>query len=101
MINLDTLFILPNMKFSMAKFSIIFTSLCILLLGSHTSLAQVNTVEFGKNRVQFKKFKWQYYQTKNFNTYFNQNGQELAKFIAQVAEEEAPKIEAFTEYRIQ
>jgi hypothetical protein len=101
MINLDTLFILPNMKFSMAKFSIIFTSLCILLLGSHISLAQVNTVEFGKNRVQFKKFKWQYYQTKNFNTYFNQNGQELAKFIAQVAEEETPKIEAFTEYSLQ
>ena len=101
MINLDTLFILPNMKFSMAKFSIIFTSLCILLLGSHTASAQVNTVEFGKNRVQFKKFKWQYYQTKNFNTYFNQNGQELAKFIAQVAEEETPKIEAFTEYSLQ
>ena len=101
MINLDTLIILPNMKFSMAKFSIIFTSLCILLLGSHISSAQVNTVEFGKNRVQFKKFKWQYYQTKNFNTYFNQNGQELAKFIAQVAEEETPKIEAFTEYSLQ
>ena len=101
MINLDTFFILPNMTFSMAKFSIIFTSLCILLLGSLLSLAQVNTVEFGKNRVQFKKFKWQYYQTKNFNTYFNQNGQELAKFIAQVAEEETPKIEAFTEYSLQ
>jgi uncharacterized protein YjiK len=101
MINLDRLFILPNMTFSMAKFSIIFTSLCILLLGSHISSAQVNTVEFGKNRVQFKKFKWQYYQTKNFNTYFNQNGQELAKFIAQVAEEETPKIEAFTEYSLQ
>ena len=101
MINLDTFFILQNMKFSMAKFSKIFTSLCILLLGSLLSLAQVNTVEFGKNRVQFKKFKWQYYQTKNFNTYFYQNGQELAKFIAQVAEEETPKIEAFTEYSLQ
>ncbi len=101
MINLDTFFILPNIKFSMAKFSIIFTYLCILLFGSYTSTAQVNTVEFGKNRVQFKKFKWQYYQTKNFNTYFNQNGQELAKFIAQVAEEETPKIEAFTEYSLQ
>jgi hypothetical protein len=85
----------------MVKFRIIFTSLCILLLGSFTSSAQVNSVEFGKNRVQYKKFKWQYYQSKNFNTYFNQNGQELAKFVAQVAEEEAPKIEAFTEYSLQ
>ncbi|MEP6626971.1 MAG: hypothetical protein ABJA32_03265, partial [Ginsengibacter sp.] len=59
--------------------------------------AQVSSVEFGKNRVQFKKFKWQYYQTTNFNAYFNQNGQELAKFVAQVAEEELPGIEKFVE----
>ena len=81
MINLDTLIILPNMKFSMAKFSIIFTSLCILLLGSHISSAQVNTVEFGKNRVQFKKFKWQYYQTKNFNTYFKYRASDKLKYF--------------------
>ena len=61
----------------------------------------INSVEFGRNRVQFKKFKWQYYQTQNFNTYFNQNGQELAKFVLQVAEEELPNIENFTEYGLQ
>ncbi|MEO5889268.1 MAG: hypothetical protein ABIQ31_03400 [Ferruginibacter sp.] len=85
----------------MVKFRIIFTTLCIVLLGSSTIYAQVNAVEFGKNRVQYKKFKWEFYQTRNFNVYFNQNGQELAKFVAQVAEEEAPKIEAFTEYSLQ
>ena len=101
MIGLNRVILLSNINFSMVKFRLIFTSLWILLLGSLTVSAQVNSVEFGKNRVQFKKFKWQYYQTKNFNTYFNQNGQELAKFVAQVAEEEAPKIEAFTEYSLQ
>ncbi|MEP7144902.1 MAG: hypothetical protein ABI707_18600 [Ferruginibacter sp.] len=85
----------------MAKFRIIFTIVCIVLVGSYPVSAQVNNVEFGKNRVQYKKFKWQFYQTRNFNVYFNQNGQELAKFVAQVAEEEAPKIEAFTEYSLQ
>ncbi|MEO6731785.1 MAG: hypothetical protein ABIN01_11270 [Ferruginibacter sp.] len=89
------------MTFSMVKFRIIFTTLCIVLLGFFTASAQVNTVEFGKNRVQYKKFKWQFYQTRNFNTYFNQNGEALGKFVAQVAEEEAPKIEAFTEYSLQ
>ena len=63
--------------------------------------AQVSSVEFGKNRVQFKKFKWQYYQTSNFNSYFNQNGQEIAKYVAQVAEEELPAIEKFVEYSLQ
>ena len=86
----------------MAKLSrIYFIALYILLVGAYTSSAQVNAVEFGKNRVQYKKFKWQYYQTKNFNTYFNQNGQELAKFVLQVAEEELPAIETFTEYSMQ
>jgi hypothetical protein len=63
--------------------------------------AQVNAVEFGKNRLQFKKFKWQYYQTKNFNVYFNQGGQELAKFVAQSAEKELPQIETAAEYSLQ
>ncbi len=87
----------------MVKFSrIFFTTICFFVMGASSSFAQViNAVEFGKNRVQYKKFKWQYYQSKNFNTYFNQNGQELAKFVLQVAEEELPDIENFTEYSMQ
>ena len=85
----------------MSKFRIILTTIGIVLFSSYMSFSQVNTVEYGRNRVQYKKFKWQYYQTKNFNTYFNQGGQEIAKFVAQVAEEEAPSIEAFTEYSLQ
>lgn len=63
--------------------------------------AQVNTVEFGKNRLQFKKFKWQYYQTDNFNSYFSENGMPLAKYVAQIAEKELPSIEQFVEYGLQ
>ena len=63
--------------------------------------AQVSSVEYGKNRVQYKKFKWRYYQTRNFNTYFNQGGLQLGKFVAQVAEEELPLLEEFVEYGMQ
>ncbi len=63
--------------------------------------AQVNTVEFGKNRVQYQKFNWKFYQTENFNTYFSQDGLALGKFVAQVAEEELPAIEEFVEYGLQ
>lgn len=63
--------------------------------------AQVNTVEFGKNRLQYKKFKWKFYQSENFNTYVAQGGTELGKFVAQVAEEELPELEAFIEYSLQ
>ena len=74
---------------------------CLLLIACFHLDAQVNAVEFGKNRVQFKKFKWYYYQTKNFNVYYYQNGEELAKFIAQSAEKELPQMEAAAEYSLQ
>jgi len=78
-------------------------SACFLAVaGFSTVSAQVlENVRFGKNRVQYKKFKWQYFQSRNFNTFFNQNGDEIAKFVMQVAEEELPKIEEFTEYSLQ
>jgi hypothetical protein len=72
----------------------------LFFFGSRT-LAQVNTVEFGKNRLQFKKFKWKYYQTTNFNTYFEEGGQDLGKYVAQLAEKELPAIEKFVEYGLQ
>ena len=78
-----------------------FVLLCSLLIITSDSFSQVNTVEFGKNRVQYKKFKWQYYQTDNFNTYFYENGQTIAKYAAQIAEQELPELEKFIEYGLQ
>jgi hypothetical protein len=63
--------------------------------------AQVNTVEFGKNRVQYQKFNWKFYQTDNFNTYFSQDGLAIGKYVAQIAEKELPGIEEFVEYGLQ
>ena len=79
----------------------IFLLSAFLFMAGLLTNAQVSSVEFGKNRVQFKKFKWQYYQTINFNSYFNQNGQEIAKYVAQVAEQELPGVEKFVEYSLQ
>ncbi len=74
---------------------------CLFILTSTITHAQVNTVEFGKNRVQYQKFKWKYYQTENFNTYFSQDGLGLGKYVAQIAETELPSIEEFVEYGLQ
>lgn len=62
---------------------------------------QISNVEFGKNRLQFKKFAWDYLQTSNFDVYYNKGGKELAKFALQVAEENLPQIEKFVEYSLQ
>ncbi len=85
----------------MAKFGRISLISFFVFTCSYFAEAQVNSVEFGKNRVQYRKFKWKYYQTKNFNVYFYNNGEELAKFIAQSAEKELPQIEAAAEYSLQ
>jgi hypothetical protein len=72
-----------------------------LALSTLSTYAQVNAVEFGKNRVQYQKFNWKYYQTENFNTYFSQDGLELGKYVAQVAEQELTQLEEFIEYGLQ
>lgn len=72
-----------------------------LLMLTPGIFSQVNTVEFGKNRVQYRKFKWQYYQSDNFNVYFYENGQTIAKYATQIAEQELPGIEQFVEYGLQ
>lgn len=74
---------------------------CLSVFLSMETAAQVNTVEFGKNRVQYQKFKWKYYQTENFNSYFSQDGLGLGKYVAQVAELELSSIEEFVEYGLQ
>src|SRR5438270_2793390 len=75
--------------------------LALLVLVSFDIHAQVNAVTFGKNRVQYQKFSWKYYQTDNFNTYFSQDGLELGRSVAQIAEKELPQLEEFTEYGLQ
>lgn len=69
-----------------------------ILCGPLILKAQTNTVEFGQNRVQYKNFKWRYYSTRHFYTYFSQNGLELGKYVAQAAEKELPQLEQFMEF---
>ena len=76
-------------------------SIIVLLSISVSSGAQVNAVQFGKNRVQFQKFNWKYYQTENFNTYFSQDGLEIGKYVAQIAEGELKSVEEFVEFGMQ
>ena len=77
--------------------------LCIIIIFSVSAKtnAQVNAVQFGKNRVQYQKFDWKYYQTENFNSYFSQDGLELGKYVAQIAESELRSLEEFVEFGLQ
>ncbi len=61
------------------------------------SNSQVNAVEFGKNRIQYKKFNWKFYEGQNFDVYVTQGGTELGNFVSQMAETELAGIETFME----
>ena len=41
---------------------------------------------FGKNKVQYKDFQWEFIQTDHFDVYYSQDGYELASFAADAAE---------------
>ncbi|MEZ4978804.1 MAG: hypothetical protein R2772_05860 [Chitinophagales bacterium] len=42
---------------------------------------QASQISFGKNRVQYKDFDWQFYETDNFRIYFYQGGQDIGKYV--------------------
>ena len=48
---------------------------------------QVGFAQFGKNKIQYSKFDWQYIQSKHFDVYYYEGGKKLAEFAAEVAEE--------------
>lgn len=85
----------------MAKVSRIILIFILFVAFGKFSSSQVNSVKFGKNRTQYKKQKWQFYQSPNFNVYFNEGGLELAKFVVQAAENQLEQMEAAAEYSLQ
>lgn len=64
----------------MLLFAFIITAFTIL--SSNQAMAQ-----FGKNKVQYKQFKWKFIQSKHFDIYFYQGGEYLADYTAKVAEQ--------------
>ncbi|UCE05724.1 MAG: PD40 domain-containing protein [bacterium] len=41
---------------------------------------------FGKNKVQYETFEWQFIQSEHFDIYFTKGGEKVAEFTAEVAE---------------
>lgn len=80
----------------LSKISLLLMMLCV----ATPMLAQGIQTEFGKNRVQYHDFEWNFYETDNYIVYFYQGGQDLAKFSLQIAEDERLKIEDKLEHQL-
>ncbi|MGE5313134.1 MAG: peptidase MA family metallohydrolase [Acidobacteriota bacterium] len=75
-----------------------FLFLLLLLLPFCTASAQEGN--FGKNKVQYKKFDWSFIQTDHFDIYFYQEGLPLATFTAAAAESAYASISKSFRYQI-
>lgn len=62
--------------------------------------SQAATVTFGQNRVQYKDFDWQYYESDHFITYFYPGGQDIAKYVIKSAEDNMQPIADLLNYKL-
>ncbi len=56
---------------------------------------------FGKNRVQYNSFYWQYFRYPKFDTYFNEYGKDLALYTEWAANQEIQRIEKLLDYTLE
>ena len=74
--------------------------LIILVLCGGAMYAHAQNSVFGKNKIQYKNFHWQYIQTDHFDIYFSQDGYELAQFTANTSEAAYASIKKLLRYEI-
>jgi hypothetical protein len=58
-------------------------------------------MDFGKNRVQYNDFYWYFYRYEDFDTYFNQQGKNLANYTSDYLHKEISRIESFFDYELE
>ena len=58
-------------------------------------------MDFGKNLVQYNDFYWYFYRYEDFDTYFNQQGKNLANYTSDYLHEEISRIESFFDYELE
>ena len=74
------------------------TCMVALTVAGHGQFS--GSLPFGKNKVQYQKFDWKYIQSENFDVYFHQGGDYVAKFTAMKAEEALREIQSTLSYSI-
>jgi hypothetical protein len=65
----------------------------VLTLTSKAQFYNGHQMSFGKNRVQYNDFYWQYFRFEKFDTYFYVSGDRLAAYVSRMAFEEIERAE--------
>ena len=76
------------------KYAILLALLMAVFLPVHAQFYNGMNMPFGKNRVQWADFHWSYYMNDNFDVYFYQGGNDLARYAQAYAKDQIPRLEA-------
>lgn len=82
------------------KLTIILLSF-LLYLNARGQFYNGHQMTFGKNKVQYYDYYWQYYRFDNFDCYFNEFGRDLAQFTANYATKKLEEIEDYFDYTLE
>jgi len=74
---------------------------CVLYLSASAQFYNGHQMSFGKNKVQYYDFYWQYYRFDDFDCYFNEYGRDLAQFTANYALKKITEVEDFFDYGLE
>ena len=71
----------------------VFALLLAMAPMAHAQFYNGMNMPFGKSRVQWGDFHWSYYMNDNFDVYFYQGGDDLAKYAQAYAKDQIPRLE--------
>ncbi|MBQ8957448.1 MAG: PD40 domain-containing protein [Bacteroidales bacterium] len=78
---------------SKKTYAILLLALFLAAPMAHAQFYNGMNMPFGKNRVQWNDFHWSYYMNDNFDVYFYQGGNDLAKYAQAYAKDQIPRLE--------
>ena len=78
---------------SKTKYVFLFALFLVMASTVHAQFYNGMNMPFGKNRVQWNDFHWSYYMNDNFDVYFYQGGNDLARYAQAYAKEQIPLLE--------
>ena len=73
----------------------------MIFLNAEGQFYNGHQMSFGKNRVQYFNYYWQFYRFDNFDCYFNEYGRDLALFTANYATKKLNEIEDYFDYTLE
>lgn len=83
--------------------SLYFTAILIFSLqfSAYSQFYSGSQLQFGKNRVQYQPFLWNYFDYTGYKVYFYMGGDKIARYVGDKAKEDIAQISNFMDYQLQ